>query len=501
MKNIFKIGLIGLTCLSISSCKETRQIPGYDNTEEKFNTNLFYKNSGEVQAADPHVIYAEDKFYMYATNANSNGDCSYLQVWSSENLTNWINEGICYQPELTNWAIDGLWAPEVIAHEGKYYLYYSGWDIKRGGHQIGVAVSDSPKGPFVDYKGETKNGYIDSSVAPIKFNYAVIDPSPFIDDNGEKYILITKDQYAGTSSTYIAKLNDDMASIDTSTLKLLITPSLEWEKKSVTSFWNEAPFMYKKDGIYYLFYSSNYYMDRYYGIGYATSTSPYGPFIKSEEPLLITQDYWDYISGTGHCSIFESKDKKETFIAYHSHIDTTLGGGERKINFDRIYFDNGKVYVNGPSISPQILPSGSGEYSDITNKADIKVNGISMPSLKDNFINAYEDRLEDEVNLMMNEAEITVEFKDNEKVRAIMIYDSSNFDYSLKQIDDIIINKKHNKNIKINKEYYSDDESYVFKIPVSAFIYEFDELETNKITIKISSENPIYLNEIKVVGK
>ena len=44
MKNIFKIGLIGLTCLSISSCKETRQIPGYDNTEEKFNTNLFYKN-------------------------------------------------------------------------------------------------------------------------------------------------------------------------------------------------------------------------------------------------------------------------------------------------------------------------------------------------------------------------------------------------------------------------------------------------------------------------
>ena len=82
-----------------------------------------------------------------------------------------------------------------------------------------------------------------------------------------------------------------------------------------------------------------------------------------------------------------------------------------------------------------------------------------------------------------------------------MIYDSSNFDYSLKQIDDIIINKKHNKNIKINKEYYSDDESQVFKIPVSAFIYEFDELETNKITIKISSENPIYLNEIKVVGK
>ena len=500
MKKIKEISLIMLLTLITSSCGGVRQIPGYDNTGEEFNTNLFYANIGEVQAADPHVIFAEDKYYMYATNANSNGDCSYLQVFSSVNLTNWTNEGICYQPSLTNWAIDGLWAPEVIEHNGTNYLYYSGWDIKRGGHQIGVATSSSPKGPFVDYKGESANGYIDLNRSPFQMEFKTIDASPFIDDNGDKYLLLTKDQVAGTSSIYIAKLNDDMVSLDYSTLTMLLTPSLDWEKKSVTSFWNEAPFMYKKDDIYYLFYSTNYYMDRYYALGVATSTSPMGPFVKNEEPLLMVRDYWDYISGTGHCSIFESKDKKETFIAYHSHIDTTLGGGERKINFDRIYFDNRNVIINGPSLSPQLLPSGSGEYSDITYRGKVKLNGIHLPKLQDNLINAYEDKLDDEVNLMMNKATLTIEFDKKEKVRAIMIYDSSNFDYALKKIDDIKINNKHIKNIEMNDKYYND-EDYLYKIPISAFIYEFDELETDRIEISLSSEEMIYLNEIKVVGK
>ena len=370
MKNIFKIGLIGLTCLSISSCKETRQILGYDNTEEKFNTNLFYKNSGEVQAADPHVIYAEDKFYMYATNANSNGDCSYLQVWSSENLTNWTNEGICYQPELTNWAIDGLWAPEVIAHEGKYYLYYSGWDIKRGGHQIGVAVSDNP----------------------------------------------------------------------------------------------------------------------------------FGPFVKQEDPVMMTQYSWDYVSGTGHCSLFKSPDGKEVFMAYHSHLDTLLGGAERIINFDRVNFVDGKVIVNGPSISPQILPSGVGEYRDLKDEMQVLVNGVPIYQLYDGIINVFEDELDNEVNLMMNKVKITIVFNEVKTIRGIMIYDSANCDYSLKSIDSIVINNKKIKNLKINDKYFSDDD-YLYKIPVSSFIYEFDEITTNKIEINISSDDVIYLNEIKVIGK
>ena len=101
---------------------------------------------------------------------------------------------------------------------------------------------------------------------------------------------------------------------------------------------------------------------------------------------------------------------------------------------------------------------------------------------------------------MMNKATLTIEFDKKEKVRAIMIYDSSNFDYALKKIDDIKINNKHIKNIEMNDKYYGD-EDYLYKIPISAFIYEFDELETDRIEISLSSEEMIYLNEIKVVGK
>ena len=101
---------------------------------------------------------------------------------------------------------------------------------------------------------------------------------------------------------------------------------------------------------------------------------------------------------------------------------------------------------------------------------------------------------------MYGQATITVEFSEEQTLRAIMIYDSANFDYCLPKIDDIEINGKHIKDLMMNENYYGNDD-YLFKIPCSAFIYEFDELQANKITITLSSSEKIYLNEIKVVGK
>lgn len=493
-----KIVLLIMLVFVLTSCSS---IAGYDYTSDEVNTNLFYQNIADVKnAADPFVITVGDTFYMYATNANDQGDCSYLQVWESKNLTDWTNKGICYQPKRTNWAIDGLWAPEVIFKDGTYYLYYSGWDIKRGGHQIGVAVSDNPLGPFEDFVGDTANGYMDGSVAPIRFDFPVIDASPFIDEDGSAYLLFTKDQVNGVSSSYIARLNSDMATIDKSSITLLIEPSLDWEKESTTSFWNEGPFLYKHEGKYYLFYSANYYMSRSYCIGVAVSDNPFGPFVKQEDPVMMTQYSWDYVSGTGHCSLFKSPDGKEVFMAYHSHLDTLLGGAERIINFDRVNFVDGKVIVNGPSISPQILPSGVGEYRDLKDEMQVLVNGVPIYQLYDGIINVFEDELDNEVNLMMNKVKITIVFNEVKTIRGIMIYDSANCDYSLKSIDSIVINNKKIKNLKINDKYFSDDD-YLYKIPVSSFIYEFDEITTNKIEINISSDDVIYLNEIKVIGK
>ena len=499
----------------ISSCGRN-SLDGYDNTNiEKLNTNLFYRNEGQVQAADPHVIESNGKYYLYATNANENGDCSYLQAWSSDDLTNWKHEGICYQPVRNSWCIDGLWAPEVIERDGLFYLYYCGWSLKNAIHELGVAISSSPVGPFVDFYGINDNGVnVDknSSAFPLDLdnngrNDPIIDASPFIDEDGTPYLYFVQDQYLDRndgkhySTIYVAQLNDDMVSIKYDTITKLIRADQEWEmESSSTSLWNEAPFVYQKNGIYYLFYSANFYQARAYCLGLATSTSPFGPFVKQTEPILKTKDYWDYVTGTGHNSIFTSPDGKETFITYHSHKDTIIGGAERLIKFDRIYFDNGKVHINGPTISPQLLPSGSSEYFNITSDAVIKVNGARNSMLKDNYINFYEDDLSKEFLIDTKNAEIKINFDSPRQIRAIMVYDSAQVKYCLEQIDLIKINDKIAKKVKICSDFF-DNQYSSLKIPGSAFIYEFNEITSDEILIEINSNEKIYLNEIVVVGK
>lgn len=501
--------------LLLTSCGKN-SLDGYDNTDiNKLNTNLFYRNVGQVQAADPHVIEYDGKYYLYATNANENGDCSYLQVWSSTNLTNRTHEGMCYQPPRNSWCIDGLWAPEVIEHNGLFYLYYCGWSLRNGLHELGVAISETPVGPFIDFYGVNDNGVkVDKngSALPLDLdgdgrNDPVIDASPFIDEDGTPYLYFVQDQKLDPregkyfSTIYVAELNEDMVSIKYDTITKLIRADQEWEmESSSTSLWNEAPFVYQKNGIYYLFYSANFYQDRAYCLGLATSMSPLGPFVKQDKPILKAQEYWDYVTGTGHNSIFTSPDGKETFITYHSHKDTIIGGGERLIKFDRIYFNDGKVHINGPTISPQLLPSGSSEYYNITSDAEIKVNGARNSMLNDEYINFLEDDLTNEFLVDSKNAEIKITFENPRDIRAIMVYDSAQVKYCLDKIDLIQINDKNAKRVKICRDFF-DNEYSSLKIPGSAFIYEFDEITSNEITINISSKNKIYLNEIVVVGK
>ena len=499
---------------------EENFLAGYDYTKnQKVNTNLFYQNIGSVKfAADPQVITVGNKYYMYATNANKNYDCSYLQCWSSENLTDWTNEGICFQPDRDNWCIDGLWAPEVIEKDGTFYLYFSGYKIfpdnpggsplNFRGHQISVATSSSPTGPFIEVKNEKK-----PLEARFPTSYAAIDPSPFIDDNGDAYLLITKDQayYSEEdihSSIWIAKLKNNMTEIegvDEDTVLLddaftkLIEPSEDFENiNKSTHTWNEAPFMVKRNGKYYLLYSSNFYQDREYNICVCEADSPFDAesFMKTKKVLLAADDSWDYISGTGHCSIFKSIDGKEDYMAYHVHENPTFGGSERMIYFDKVTYSKLGMHVNGPSISPQILPSGSSSYYNIGKEAKIYSNENRVFRLNDDYINSDQFDISKEEKLDSNNVQIKIKFDDIKKIRAISLYDSSNASYSLRNVRRITIGDKKAINIPINDLYFAN-----YKVPASSFIYEFDEIESDEIVIDLESENEIYLNEIVVLGR
>ena len=108
----------------------------------------------------------------------------------------------------------------------------------------------------------------------------------------------------------------------------------------------------------------------------------------------------------------------------------------------------------------------------------------------------YDIQYDEEENTYSKEVHIKVKFNELKKVRAISLYDSSNYSYSLNNIDKITINDKVVVNIPMKESYISG-----YKIPSSSFIYEFDEIETDEINIYLSSENTIYLNELMILGK
>ena len=225
--------------------------------------------------------------------------------------------------------------------------------------RIGLAVSSSPLGPFVDvsdqpfYQKNETRGTIDSHF--------------FVDDDKRVYMYYTcdlsnefflPDTSRKRSEIWVVEVAQDLSS-PIGTHKKLTNPEQSWEfRPDRNTFWNEGAEMLKHNNIYYLVYSANCFCSADYGIGYATSNSPTGPFIKSTYNPILSRKGVPEVSGPGHQSIVLSPDGSEMICIYHSHFDINNPGGIRMINIDRMGFDkNGKMYINGPTIKPQLYPS------------------------------------------------------------------------------------------------------------------------------------------------
>jgi beta-xylosidase len=106
-------------------------------------------------------------------------------------------------------------------------------------------------------------------------------------------------------------------------------------------------------------YSANHFGGQHYAIGYATSSSPLGPFKKAaNNPVLQKNtDKGGTVSGTGHNSITYSPDGSEMFCVYHGRTSKT--GKERVVFIDRMQVQNGRITVSGPTTTPQKYPSNT----------------------------------------------------------------------------------------------------------------------------------------------
>jgi hypothetical protein len=254
-------------------------------------------------------------------------------------------------------------------------MYYTGNWFDKQSLRIGLAISDKPQGPFIEV---LKRPLFD-------FDYAAIDAHVFIDDGGQKYLYYSRDCSENIvngireSWIYGIRLADNMQDLIGEPVHLT-SPEQEWEKRSGNEYrWNEGAFIIKHNAKYYLMYSANFYGGRFYGLGYAVSDYPLGPFEKySDNPILEVAPGWAHISGPGHHSLFPSPDGTEIWAAYHTHMDLQKGGGARQMALDRIGFrEDGSMYINGPSLSPMPLPSGTGPERNLAAQARMSASSGS----------------------------------------------------------------------------------------------------------------------------
>ena len=275
--------------------------------------------------ADPNIARFGDAYYLYATTdgvAGWGGKDFY--VWKSTNLADWERSE---EPFLTldggqgnvPWASGNAWAPTIIERGGKYYFYFSGHNPTYNRKTIGVAVADSPEGPFTA-----------QPTAMILGNEAItsgqaIDPAAFQDPETGKYYLFWGNGGPSNGPVY-AELSDDMLSIEQDTLARIA---------GLTDF-REGTFLNYRDGLYHLTYSIDDTGSPNYRVGYATATSVHGPW--TYRGVILEKDPAQGILGTGHSSIVQVPGTDEWYIAYHRFGMPGGDGTHRETTIDRLTF-------------------------------------------------------------------------------------------------------------------------------------------------------------------
>ncbi|SIM54777.1 family 43 glycosylhydrolase [Micromonospora cremea] len=291
----------------------TYTVTGANGTSRAWTVKAVVMNSPVLPGynADPNIVRFGDTYYIYATTDGFPGwSSTTFKTWSSKDLVHWTEHPTILDlgPDVS-WADGRAWAPAAIEKNGKYYLYFCA-DAK-----IGVAVADSPTGPFVDALGKPL-------VAANPDGGQAIDPAVFTDDDGQSYL------YWGNGNAYVVPLNPDMTSFDSTKVKRIT---------GLTGF-REGLFMAKRGGTYYLSWSIDDTGSENYRVGYATATSPMaGGLVNRGE--ILTKDGTLGILGTGHHSMIQVPGTDDWYIAYHRFAIPGGNGTHREVTIDRLRFN------------------------------------------------------------------------------------------------------------------------------------------------------------------
>ena len=257
-------------------------------------------SDSSIYQADPTIFLYNGIWYLYGTNGM--GADSGIKVFTSTDLRSWkvsatANKNGYALVKPASFGTSGFWAPQVWKYKDQFYM------ASVANEQIAIAKSKSVTGPFLGEK-------------PIAFEQRNIDPFIFI-EKGKKYLFHVDISHG--NKIYVAEINEDFSAIKPETRKFCLAAVEPWE--TVRDHVVEGPTVLKHKNLYYLIYSANHFISPDYAVGYATSTSVFGPWKKyAGNPILSRRSTMQ--PGTGHGDIFFDRHNNMYYV-FHTHHSTS----------------------------------------------------------------------------------------------------------------------------------------------------------------------------------
>jgi beta-xylosidase len=265
--------------------------------------------------ADPAALVHKGTVYLYTGHDNPppGKEGYYMKDWlcySTTDMVHWTEHPSPLSVTAFAWAKADAWASQVVERNGKFYWYVAVEHGTTHGKSIGVAVSDSPTGPFKDAHGAAL--VTNDMTKSTGITWDDIDPTVYVDDKGQAYL------YWGNTVCYWAKLKPNMTELDGEIHPITTLPRF-----------TEAPWLHRRNGWYYLSYATGFPEK----IAYAMSRSLEGPW---EYKGILNEIAGN--SNTNHQAIIEFKNQWY-FIYHNGGINTHGSSFHRSVCIDKLNYN------------------------------------------------------------------------------------------------------------------------------------------------------------------
>jgi beta-xylosidase len=259
---------------------------------------------------------------------------------------------------------DTFWAPEIVAAEGRWLMYYSVGHGDRG-HHLRVACSDSPLGPYLDCAQLTDPGEVPFA----------IDPHPFLDADGRWYLFYARDflddrdddgRPVRPGTALVVQPLETMTRFAPGPARTVSRARHDWQRFAANRSmygrvfdWHtlEGPFVIGDDRKYYCLYSGGCWQSSSYGVDFVVAESPLGPWrddAADESPRLL-RSVPGRVLGPGHCSVVMGPDDATRYLAYHAWGPDLAA---RRLCIDELRLSADGPRSPGPTWTPQLIHLG-----------------------------------------------------------------------------------------------------------------------------------------------